>query len=227
MRLTIFRLITVSMLLAVSACGGTKKTVVTKDDSADYQAARSLPALKKPARSSPAQSLPVDSIAPSGASATEVESMSSQADVSVPAASELAQDVSAAPENEAEVSTGPVTARVVNPQDSISWLQIDADFDAAWSYLSDNLKRSDVTVYSRNKSAGRFSIGCADIDSAPIVKKRGGWSFFTKKKTQQLEYCALQAIFTKGSTVVKVLNRAGQEVSSEYASQVFERILNN
>ena len=48
-----------------------------------------------------------------------------------------------------------------------------------------------------------------------------------RKKSEQMEYCALQAISSKGATIVTVINRAGQEVRSEYASLVFQRILNN
>ena len=219
------RLVLVTALLAVAACGSSAKKVVTKDDSADYQSAVSLPPLKKPTRVVRESTDPypagnqesnsgvvVEQIAVAGAPNTQgqVQSVSSASQVS---STNTVKQV--------------ISVQIISPSKRISRLQIDADFDRAWGYLADRMQQSGVTVFSRNQAAGRISIGCAEVENALPVTGRGGWSFLRKKKPEKLEYCALQAIGKNKRTVVSVLDRAGQEVSSEHAAQVFKRILNN
>jgi len=115
---------------------------------------------------------------------------------------------------------------VISPKTDVSRLQIEADFADAWEYLSRSLQSSDVTVFSRNKAAGRFAIGCSGIENEPTVTKKGGWSFLNKKQKPR-DYCALQAASTRGATLVTVLNRENEEVAGDSANRIFARILNN
>jgi len=120
-----------------------------------------------------------------------------------------------------------LNASVVTETSGQARLVVEADFEQAWEYLSENMKKSDLTIFSRNKEAGRFSIGCANIAAAPTVVKSGRWSFFNRGKQLNLEYCSLKVAEKRGKTSVSVLNRAGEEVSGEYSNTVFSRILNN
>ncbi|MFT6725171.1 MAG: putative lipoprotein [Arenicella sp.] len=203
-------LLVLLMVLSVSACGGVKK-VITADDSAEYKSARALPPLKKPSRIIAVEeklvvqkSLPVEE----NVVALDIEPNETVVPV------------------EQSTAVG-ISAMVVTTNTDQSRLEIMASFDQAWDYLSEGLKKSDLTVFSRNKEAGRFSIGCAAITAAPAVVKSGRWSFFNRDKTQNLEYCGLEAIEKRGTTVVSVLNRNGIEVSGEYSNKIFKRLLNN
>ncbi len=120
-----------------------------------------------------------------------------------------------------------LNASVVTEGSGQARLVVDASFEQAWEYLSQNMKKSDLTIFSRNKEAGRFSIGCANIAAAPTVVKSGRWSFFNRGKQLNLEHCSLKLAEKRGKTSVSVLNRAGEEVSGEYSNTVFSRILNN
>ena len=97
-----------------------------------------------------------------------------------------------------------ISARVLEQDNNRSRLQIDAEFDQAWAYLTNNLQKSDVTIFARNKAAGRFSIGCAGLATEDVeVRKEGGWSFFVRKPTEDLEYCALQVVAKRGTTMCR------------------------
>lgn len=229
-----FKVGLVGMILTLTACGGNPK-VVTTDDSADYKSARELPPLKKPSRilqtvtqapppvtPAPASSQPAPQPVPQTAATP-----TAQADDNIDVRS---RDVAVRNAPVASVATPPaaaINARVVNPEDQIARLQMNASFDSAWAYVNDSLKRSDITVHSRNRAAGRIAIGCSDIDQAPAVVKRGGWSFFNRRPEEELEYCALQLVSSKQSTNLQVINRSGQEVSRASAENIFRRILNN
>ena len=192
------------MVLSVSACGSVKK-VITADDSAEYKSARALPPLKKPSR--------IIAIEEKLALQENVVALNIEPnEIVVPVEQSTAIGIS---------------AMVVTTNSDQSRLEIMASFDQAWDYLSKSLKKSDLTVFSRNKEAGRFSIGCAAITAAPTVVKSGRWSFFNRDKTQNLEYCGLEAIEKSGATVVSVLNRNGIEVSGEYSNKIFKRLLTN
>lgn len=119
-----------------------------------------------------------------------------------------------------------VNARVIEPNANSARLQIEDGFIGAWEFLSDNLKRSDITVYNKNQSAQRFAIGCGDMEEEPQVTKRGGWSFFNKKP-QKTEHCSLQLASSKSNTTAAVLSRSGEEVAASAAKELFSRLLNN
>lgn len=210
--------------LSLSACGG-KKNISTEDSSADYKSAQALPPLKKPSR-----------VVVAGQSAPS-SPLVSEPDVSVVGTSpqELTTSTNGVSDNTAQDDSGQgstseadvLSSSVVAGKSGEMRLQVEAGFEETWDYLSASLQKSDITVFSRNKAAGRFSIGCANIAAAPTVSTSGRWSFFNRSKQQNLEYCALQALEKRGITVVSVLNRAGEEVSGEYSNDVFSRILNN
>jgi len=239
-----------TLFLGLSACGGGTAKVVPSDDSADYKSATSLPPLKKtptlvttaPAPSAaqatvpqvlePAPSSRDESLADVEPSAVEQPSVVEQpSENQEPLAYPESDAVDAASETvaiapDADVAPS-ISARVIASDSSNARLEIDSSFDAAWSFLSSNLKRSDVTVFSRNKAAGRFSIGCGDMELSPTVVKKGGWSFFNKSKQKRAEYCALSVVERRGKSLVFVLNRDDSEVSNEYSNPLFKRILNN
>ncbi len=219
--------------LSLSACGGGKK-IITSDDSADYKSARSLPPLKKPSPVAVSQSKTnAQAAADSGVveePSAEVAGKPSAGMAGRPSAGGAEKNdalASAATTNVAETSFEQLSATVVDDGSGQAKLEVAAEFDRAWDYLSASLKQSDLTVFSRNKQAGRFSIGCADIEAAPTVVKSGRWSFFNRDKQQVLEYCALQAVEKRSITVVSVLNQSGEEVSGEYSKKLFSRILQN
>jgi uncharacterized lipoprotein len=219
--------------LSLSACGGGKK-IITSDDSADYKSARSLPPLKKPSPVAVSQS---KTNAQAATDSGVVEEPSAEVagkpseDVAGKPSAEVAEKndalASAPATNAAETSFEQLSATVVDAGSGQAKLEVAAEFDRAWDYLNASLQQSDLTVFSRNKEAGRFSIGCADIEAAPTVVKSGRWSFFNRDKQQVLEYCALQAVEKRSITIVSVLNQAGEEVSGEYSKKLFSRILQN
>lgn len=116
---------------------------------------------------------------------------------------------------------------IINTDIGETRMSIDAGFDQAWTSVNENLKTSDLTVFSRNKVAGRFAIGCGDIEAATKEVKKSGWSFFNREKPENLEYCALEVFERRDKSFVRVLNRSGVEVSDQYSRPIFERILSN
>lgn len=228
-----FILLVTLIALSLSACGSGKK-IVTSDDSADYKSARSLPPLKKP---SPVVTSRNNTNARPATDSSIVEEPSAEvagkplAEVAGKPSAEVVEKTDAlasgADTNTAEAPFEQLSSTVVDSDSGQAQLEVAADFDRAWDYLNASLQQSDLTVFSRNKEAGRFSIGCANIAAAPTVVKSGRWSFFNRGKQQSLEYCALQAVEKRGTTVVSVLNQAGEEVSGEYSKKLFSRMLNN
>lgn len=126
------------------------------------------------------------------------------------------------------MSSGSILPSLVSDDDATK-LEIQSDFEGAWLFLTGRLVESELTVFSRNKAAGRISIGCGDIsDSEKVeVSRAGGWSIFNRRKAQASEYCALQTEESKGRTLVSVLNRSGQEVGAEYGRNILNKIINN
>ncbi len=218
-RWVIFSLVTACLL---TGCNN-KRIIQSVDDSAEYKSARALPPLIKPS-GSPA-SKPVLDDEPEVPE--DVVIAESEAPVAVEQTVAVAEtDVVPEPEPQSKQRT--LTARVVETRGGRSKLVIDASFAEAWAYLAANLQKSDVTIFSRNETAGRFAIGCADIpEKAVRVQKRGGWSIFMRDKTEPSEYCGLQTVEEKGQTAVTVLNRAGVVVPAESSNKIFARILNN
>lgn len=223
----------------LSACGA-GKVVNTQDNSAEYKTAKSLPPLKKPTPVVVTQRAPVGVVEQQAETAVEpvadvsaaVEAAQSEAtlndapEVAVENIDDAVETIEVAQSEQAVVSAAAVSsANIVDDGSGQARLKIDAGFEQAWVYLSDNLKKSDLTVFSRNKAAGRFSIGCANIAAAPTVTKNGRWSFFNRDRQPRLEYCALQAVERRGATLVSVLNRSGEEVTAEYSRDVFTRLL--
>jgi len=204
-RLSVFRqvvsvLALISMAVLVTACG-TKRVIQTSDDSADYKSARSLPPLKKPSQ------------------------VAVQTNTDQTAAAEVSV---VAPATLIESESAEIDARVIEGSQGAAQLEISTGFDPAWRYLSASLQKSDVTVFSRTKSAGRFAVGCSGIAEDTVsVQQKGRWSFFKRDKNQEFEYCSLKMVEKRGVTLVSVLDRNGSEVASENSAGLFERILNN
>ena len=139
-------------------------------------------------------------------------------------AAQVVDQVSAEPVQPSKSSV--ISASVLEADDTAR-LRIDASLDQAWSYLSSNLQKSDITVHNRNRAAGRFSIGCASIDDSDSNKKTsGGWSIF-RRKAESSEHCSLHVQENKSDTLVSVINRSGLEVVAADAKQIFSRLLNN
>ena len=122
----------------------------------------------------------------------------------------------------------PVRAEVLEGSNGQVFLQINRDIDGAWRYLRQSLSQSDITVHTRNKSAGRFAIGCAavDADENVSVTKSGGWSIF-RRTPNETEHCSLQVVADKGASEVRVYDRSGQPVAAAQARSLFARLLNN
>ncbi len=224
------------------ACAG--RTVDTVDRSVDYKSAKSLPPLIKPSsQADPAPQVSSGTVSQTaagsgGLAVVESDDPGSQTSVlaqggglsgaggAVDGDGQRAQTNSSTSLSESDTQKATPSARVIE-DNGASRLSIDADFDVAWEFLTNNLKRSDITVFTRNKSAGRFSIGCGALETAPKVSRSGGWSIFTRDKSRGSDYCALQVAERRGVSFVQVLNRAGDEVGSEFSNDVYKRILNN
>lgn len=201
--------LTMVALVSLSACSSGKK-VVTADDSADYKGSITLQPLKR---------------RPSTPTVDVNEQNKQQASISSPVVqTEAALDDSTVSVENSGANEF-VASEIINGDDGEARLLVDADFDQAWSYLNDYLQTSDLTVFSRNKVAGRFAIGCGRIAAAPAIVKKGGWSFLNRDRLERLEYCALELIEKRGKSYVSVLNRSGVEVMGEFSTPVFERLL--
>jgi len=169
---------------------------------------------------------PVANVSTAVEAAQEEVALNKAPEVAVAYVDDAAEIVEVAQSEQAVAPASAVSsANIIDDGSGQARLKIDAGFEQAWAYLSDNLKTSDLTVFSRNKAAGRFSIGCANIAAAPTVTKKGRWSFFNRDRQPRLEYCALQAVERRGATLVSVLNRSGEEVTAEYSRDVFTRLL--
>ena len=244
------------LALCLSACGG-GKVIETKDDSVDYRSAQSLPPLKKPeligrplqqtssvqaAAIEPVDLEPVEEITGSDESVDALDS-SDVAEQQIETQSsddQQTEELSAIdqssqyPEPEIESSAPALSSRpmvnskVVRGQAGYSMLQIEADSDTAWTYVLESLQASDITVFTRNKDAGKFSIGCGDIPSQQKVVKKGGWSIFNRQKsTGESPYCSLNMIESKTYVSVAVFDKLGQPVDSQYSEPLFNRLMNN
>ena len=204
------KVVCVAVVLSnISACSK-RKVVVTSDDSVEYKSARSLPPLIKPTQGT----------SPSVASTeSQVESVSNLEPVQ-----SANVDKVVAPSGIDSASVQPSVKAVIRSKSNSTRLSIDSGWDAAWVYLTEKLKGSDLTVFSRNKSAGRIAIGCSDVGEGVIETKAGGWSIFNRKKPQASEYCSLQ-MNKKGRGIhVSVLDRVGVEAGVEKARLVLEQL---
>ncbi len=191
-------------LLTLAACQS-GRVIQTEDGSADYKSERLLPPLKKASTASASVQSSTDEL---GSTAAQ------------------SQPVAAANQNE---GSQPVfNGAQITGVSGKSRLVILSSIDDAWSPLMARLIESDITVFSRNKAAGKVSIGCTDIeaDSAQRIKS-GRWSILNRKKQKVAEYCALKVADRKGRTVVSVLDREGKEVPADKGRVVLNRILEN
>lgn len=208
-----------SLLLILAACSG-RADVVTQDDSADYHSARSLPPLIKPGDTRTTSSNRAET---QNSGETPPSRTTTVTGVEPPTATAPTPTVEAPPSTAGKTDT--IVARVNRLSDATARLVIEADYQQAWDFVTQNLKSSDLTVHTRNQTAGRLAIGCGEIQAVETTKK-GGWSFF-KRKPEELEHCALQLVSSKGDTNVQVLNRSGAEVDADSAEAIFNRLLNN
>lgn len=124
-----------------------------------------------------------------------------------------------------QASDGSVTLSIISKGDKRLRLQVNAEFERAWTAISEKLKSSAITVHNRNRNAGRIAIGCGELSEPELAATSGGWSVFRKKPAKESEYCALQMLPGKRRTEVQVLNRNAQEVGKAAAQQVFDRLL--
>ena len=215
-RSLLFILLTI-VLFNFAACGGIR---AASDSSADYKSARSLPPLKKPEQQSPV--VLSDDIAP-------VESLLETANESDSIESSVDQQISSADEslaNQKVQNLSLIATQVVEPRAGVSRLQIDADFSQAWEFLSNRLQRSEVTIFTRNKDAGRIAIGCGQIDSRNGATKSGGWSIFSRDRKTKFDYCAIQLDERRGVTTASLLDRQGEEIAGDFSANIFKRINN-
>ena len=227
------------IMIALSACAaGTKKSV---DNSADYRSAQSLPPLKKPDRESKVI------VQDQGASPTILSENISSSDLEPPiadqptngaagstveesiASQEAAQQNRALRQQELveSASTDLITATVVEARPGVSRLHVDAKFESAWSYLSQQLQSSSMTVFTRNKDAGRVDIGCSQLDEQLQTSKSGGWSVFRRDRRKLSDYCALKIGERRGATIVTLLDRQGDEVVGEFSAKIFNQLNSN
>ena len=216
------------LTLFLASCGSGGK-VSTQDKSVEYQSARKLPPLKKPS--------PVVSSVPAEANEGGVEESPTSGEVAAaqsldPSADTLTQEsdsTTGASSAVANTSTQKVEAQITNLRNNIARLTVASEFDAAWDYLTTRLARSSVTVFSRNKAAGRFAIGCAAfrVPDEGSSSRSGGWAIFNRGSGKDEEYCALSVSTARGNTVVSALDREGEEVGKAGAVLVFNEILNN
>ncbi len=217
--MTVLVLIT---LISLSACQN-NRVIETTDDSAEYRSAKALPPLKKPRAqvannpvSPPAQTRPANNppVKPT---------------VQAPAQTKRVEAPVAATQPTQQIDPLSTVSSSLRDAGEYSRLMINADFDLAWQYLTNQLTKSEVTVFSRNKAAGRIAIGCGDIGNSTVVdvKREGGWSIFNRRKTEASEYCSLQMVGKRGESSVSVLDRAGREVVSELGQAVLSRISGN
>ena len=201
----------------MTGCGGAKTPI---DKSADYKSARSLPPLQKPQRQS---SVVIDKPKPSVPD-VQTRTIESPKPSSVIANEQDNQTLSV--DSELATSSIGIVGQVVETGSEAVRLQVDADFELAWNFLSEQLQGSKITVFSRNKDAGRIAIGCGDADRQASVSRSGGWSIFRRDKKQISDYCALQLDERRRGTIVTLLDRHGDEIESDYSASVFSQLSN-
>jgi len=173
----------------------------------------------------PADSVTVDSSATDSSATDSSATGSSTADApntdlvsssSTPSVSTTANSVN-------EIST-----EISNLKNNTARLKVAGDYDVAWEYLVNKLGRSSVTVFSRNKAAGRFAIGCAAFQMPESEdSEAGGWAIFNRSRAVSDDYCTLSVSESRGNIVVSALDRDGDEVGKVGATLVFEQLLND
>ena len=209
----LFSLLVLSTLL-LSACGA--RTIVTKDDSAQYRNEKTVAPLKLPANVDASRT-----VAPSTLDESSVEQRTASGNA-------LADEL--------PISRIKVNNRAVR-------LQIKGDAEAAWLLLASKLGESDITVHTRNRKGERFLIGCTGVESGSKSKskseseadskprprlrsnRRSIWSIFGRKKKQTSDYCVLQINSSRNKTTVRLLDRNALEATAASANAIFDRIV--
>ncbi|MCH2189777.1 MAG: hypothetical protein MK188_02480 [Gammaproteobacteria bacterium] len=216
------------------------RIVVTSDDSVDYKSAKSLPPLIKP---EDLAEKPAVLASPSQQSEVEVEEgvdsdPAVSAETLVVANEDEGSPITGETDNDSVVTNSEETAST-SLADSVlistslvskgatTRLQINSRWDPAWDYLVDQLNSSGLTVFSRNKTAGRIAIGCGDIEHRVKVTRSGGWSIFNRKSEKTTEYCSLQMKDEGDIVLVSVLDRAGNEVPQKESDTVLSGLTKN
>lgn len=216
-----------SLALLLTACSGRRGNTV--DDSAEYRTAQSLPPLKKPVIGAANPS-----VASSRNSSADAEGLNQpQPSVEAQPNTELPLEMASATQSESQINTASSSssdtdiASAIVVDGNFAKLTVDSDFDAAWDYLTDKIAGSEVTVFTRNKSAGSFAIGCAEVGTQAIGDTRRGsrWLIFNRKQPRTSEYCTLKVDSRRGKTTVTVLDRDGDEARAQYTQPILERII--
>jgi len=217
------------LALVLTACGG-RSTVVTQDDSAEYQSARSLPPLKKPnTRDQGGPEAQTVVVADAASPPVEQPVPPSQSVIPVDV-QENGQPPAKSDQTKFDASTV-VVGEVVQQSNGEVVLSLNAGAEESWQYLRNLLSQSDITVHTRNKSAGRFAVGCDGVDVPRLtdptvdVERKGRWSIF-KRNPESTVYCGLQLVAKKTSSVVTLRDRSGQAVPADLARSFFARLLN-
>lgn len=218
-----------AMCLSLNACSS-KKNVVSIDESADYKSARELPPLtKKQIKLSSGNAV----LPASQASDKQVVGASKNSDLTLHASPGInSSDETSSATSETVAAPTQLTKQpyTVTPallvDNNTTQLSLDTNTDDAWTFLTNKLAGSNITVFSRNKSAGRIAIGCAEIGRDTHTIQSGKWSIFKRKEIVMNEYCSLKVFNSANSTRVSVLNRSNQTASIDESRMIFKRLLN-
>ena len=113
-----------------------------------------------------------------------------------------------------------------------SYVVINTRGESAWQQLEAGLNRAEITIYGRNKEAGRYFIGCGDeSDILQQPRKLGGFSIpFIKpqKRFVETEYCFLITTPARNKkTAVTLMSRKGHRVISSYSKEIYSRLVSN
>ena len=140
----------------------------------------------------------------------------------------LSYDASPAqvPTDTASLVTNEVIAELLNTSRGATRLRIMASNEVAWAYVRDQAKTAGLSIFSRDYGSGRLYIGCAGLEQAEVEKK-GRWTFFKREKTEVSDHCALALESSASETMVRVLNRQGEEVSGDGAKSLLASLINS
>ncbi|MEO0375237.1 MAG: serine/threonine-protein kinase [Cyanobacteria bacterium P01_A01_bin.17] len=105
-------------------------------------------------------------------------------------------------------------------------LLVAADFDESWDYVFERAKNAGLSIFTRNKSASKLLIGCADIPDEGAVAQSGRWTIFRRDSSAgEEDYCALLLDSDRNGTQVRVLNKQGKEVQAQYAEPILASLI--
>lgn len=190
-------------LLSLMVACTNNKIVVETDDSVEYKSARSISPLIKP------KGLEIETQVVNG----KLENSIIERAQSINSDSSLYETRNSASQVHQGVSN-------LISQEGTTRLMIESDWDTAWDYLVTQLNDSGLTVFSRNKSAGRIAIGCGEVGDEVDTDRSGGWSIFNRRTEKASEYCSLQMKDKGNSVLVSVLDRVGREAPQKESQSV-------